>query len=160
MPIVNNLLDDLSEAYKVAIPTALDRMASEFMKLALPPMLTDNERKMSIYGRNENMFSGDSDENFTKNTEIRFIRMHGQRLLYESEVSPFIAHRMHNSRVMANNKAVKTIPISPKMVEGLKVLFAEYPYWTKVKNLQCGRATNMKLAQLLYENGLVMTREP
>ena len=160
MPIVNNLLDDLSEAYKVAIPTALDRMASEFMKLALPPMLTDNERKMSIYGRNENMFGGEADENFTNNTEIRFIRMHGQRLLYESEDSPFIAHRMHNSRVMTNNKTVKTIPITVKMVEGLKVLFAEYPYWTKIKNLRCGRVANMKLAQLLYENGLIMTREP
>ena len=86
--------------------------------------------------------------------------MHGQRLLYESEDSPFIAHRMHNSRVMTNNKTVKTIPITVKMVEGLKVLFAEYPYWTKIKNLRCGRVANMKLAQLLYENGLIMTREP
>lgn len=156
MPIVNSLLEDIKDKYKEAIPTAIDRLSAEFMKIALPPMLTENERSLSIHGGDSLTMFGDEEDEMTKKTEIRFIRMHNQRLLYENEKSPYIAHRVSNSRVMAENKELNIIPIKLNMVNSLKELFSNYPGWTKVKSLKKG----VSLARLLYDNGLIMSRIP
>uniref|UniRef100_A0A915DGV8 Bifunctional lysine-specific demethylase and histidyl-hydroxylase n=1 Tax=Ditylenchus dipsaci TaxID=166011 RepID=A0A915DGV8_9BILA len=70
--------------------------AQDYMQTALPPMLTPFECEHSCVGGPDlDLFSKFD----FKNVKIRFIRKHTQRLVYASEETTFIVHRMQNSRV-------------------------------------------------------------
>lgn len=78
------------------IPSFVDSMANEFMRQALPPLLSPEESEL-IYGS----LGMDplKQKEFTPRTEVRLVRKHAQRLFFESEESAFIGHRMANSRI-------------------------------------------------------------
>jgi hypothetical protein len=159
MPVVNTMLEDVTETYREGIASAIDKMAQEFFKTALPPMLTPEERKLSIHG-GENLGMFDENEvKVTRMKEIRFIRHHAQRLVFENEETPFIIHRMSNSRILSENIEQKTVAVELKMVDGIITLFRDYPQWIKVKDLGCGKQVNVALAEILYNNGLIMIRD-
>ncbi|VDN54770.1 unnamed protein product [Dracunculus medinensis] len=109
----------------------LDMMACDFMKNALPPMLTQ-EKRLSVLGdSNFNIFG--TLKKFKKTTEIRLLRRHTQRLFFETEDECFIAHRIENSRVSEGRPEVSDLRCSPE-------------------------ETNVELAELLYSNGILLAR--
>uniref|UniRef100_A0A7E4W588 Bifunctional lysine-specific demethylase and histidyl-hydroxylase NO66 n=1 Tax=Panagrellus redivivus TaxID=6233 RepID=A0A7E4W588_PANRE len=159
LPVINTILEDLVDTYREAVPSAVDNLALEFYRQALPPMLSPEEAEASIHGSAGLKMFEDSPLTISRMKEIRFIRMHAQRLLYQTEDDPFIVHRMSNSRVLSENTEPQTIKIETKMVDGVLTLFKEYPGWIKVKDLGCGKHVNIELANLLFQAGLIMVRE-
>lgn len=59
-----------------AIPAAVDEIGRDFMRKALPPLLTDYEKMHSIHGIADHL---PSVPKFKQTTEVRFIRKHTQR---------------------------------------------------------------------------------
>jgi hypothetical protein len=59
-----------------AIPASVDDIAREFMRKALPPLLTDYEKQYSIHGLTNKL---PTVPEFTKNTQVRVLRKHTQR---------------------------------------------------------------------------------
>lgn len=159
MPVVNTMLEDVAETYRDGMASAIDKMAQEFFKTALPPLLTPVERKLSIHGGDDIEMFSETEVKVSRMKEIRFIRQHAQRLVFENEETPFLIHRMSNSRILSENTEQKTVAVELKMVDGISTLFREYPQWIKVKDLGCGKQVNVQLAEILYNNGLIMMRD-
>ncbi|KAL3984786.1 Cupin family protein [Acanthocheilonema viteae] len=139
---------------------AIDMMAREFMKTALPPVLTKEEKDMTALCVAGSSLYSDNEHIFTKDTPIKLLRRHGQRLIYESEEHCFIVHRMANSRVYEGRPEV-LFDLDVKLSEGFANLLDTYPHWCLVSDLKCNTvADSIRLAELLYSNGLLMAKFP
>ncbi|VDN06892.1 unnamed protein product [Thelazia callipaeda] len=120
-----NFLKNLNE-------TAVDIMAREFMRTALPPMLTTGNLASVVVQYFHFFFSCLT------------------LLIYESEERCFIVHRMANSRVYEGR---------PEFVGGFVSLLNSYPKWCSISDLKCDTAAdNIELAELLFSNGLIMAK--
>ncbi|VDO28304.1 unnamed protein product [Onchocerca flexuosa] len=145
---------------KGLIESAVDMMAREFMKTALPPLLTKEEKDMTVSRIVGSSLYDDKQHIFTKDTAIKLLRRHGQRLIYESEERCFIVHRMANSRVYEGRPEV-LFDMDVKLAEGFANLMDAYPQWCLVSDLKCDTVVDsIRLAELLYSNGLLMAKFP
>ncbi|CAG9535774.1 unnamed protein product [Cercopithifilaria johnstoni] len=139
---------------------AIDMMAREFMKTALPPVLTEEEKDMTALCVAGSSLYDDNEHVFTKDVPIKLLRRHGQRLIYESEECCFIIHRMANSRVYEGRPEV-LFDLDVELAEGFANLLDVYPHWCLVSDLKCNTVTDsIRLAKLLYSNGLLMAKFP
>uniref|UniRef100_A0A0R3RQS8 Bifunctional lysine-specific demethylase and histidyl-hydroxylase n=1 Tax=Elaeophora elaphi TaxID=1147741 RepID=A0A0R3RQS8_9BILA len=140
--------------------SAVDVMVREFMKTALPPVLTKEEKDMTAFCIAGSSLYDHSQHIFTKDTPIKLLRRHGQRLIYESEERCFIVHRMANSRVYEGRPEV-LFDLDVELAEGFANLLDAYPHWCLVSDLKCNTAADsIRLAELLYTNGLLMAKFP
>ncbi|TKR70129.1 hypothetical protein L596_022189 [Steinernema carpocapsae] len=147
---------NLMKLSKNFLDNGVDMMAREFMKTALPPKLTMDEMKLSVLGHKTKLLSQKPAFSWTRDTKIRFIRKHAQRLIFESADNAFIAHRMNNSRLY-EGKPEQVIDISPEMITGFTNLVSTYPEYLKVGDLECeAHGFDIALAQLLYSHCLVL----
>ncbi|EFO28064.1 hypothetical protein LOAG_00418 [Loa loa] len=154
--VFSNFCKYVKELYEPAV----DMMAREFMKTALPPVLTKEEKDMTVLCIADGSLYGDNQHIFTKDTPIKLLRRHGQRLIYESEERCFIVHRMANSRVY-EERAETLFDLDVELTEGFANLLNVYPQWCLVSDLKCNTvADNIRLAELLYSNGLLMAKFP
>ncbi|KAM3718117.1 Bifunctional lysine-specific demethylase and histidyl-hydroxylase NO66 [Dirofilaria immitis] len=143
---------------KGLIESAVDMMAREFMRTALPPMLTNEEKDMTALRVVGSSLFDDKQHIFTKNIPIKLLRRHGQRLIYESEEHCFIVHRMANSRVYEGRPEV-LFDLDVKLAGGFANLMDIYPRWCLVSDLKCDTVDDsIRLAELLYSNGLLMAK--
>ncbi|PAV77681.1 hypothetical protein WR25_23519 isoform E [Diploscapter pachys] len=97
-PLYRNLRALRNMAAERMGDSAIDLMAREFFKTALPPRLTPAERERSALGAKTNLLNKKPLEWSMKN-KVRIIRRHTQRLIYENEDTAFIIHRLSNSRI-------------------------------------------------------------
>ncbi|VDK54410.1 unnamed protein product [Gongylonema pulchrum] len=137
---------------------AVDMMVREFMKTALPPMLTEDEKVLTALCDDGLSLFSNKRNIFTMDTPIKLLRRHGQRLIFESEERCFIVHRMANSRIYEERSEV-TFDLDIKFEAGFANLLNAYPKWISVSDLKCADAEdNVVLANLLYRNGLLMAK--
>uniref|UniRef100_A0AAF5RVS9 Bifunctional lysine-specific demethylase and histidyl-hydroxylase n=1 Tax=Wuchereria bancrofti TaxID=6293 RepID=A0AAF5RVS9_WUCBA len=157
---LDNIFSNFCIYIKELSEPAVDMMAREFMKTALPPVLTKEEKDMTALCVAGSSLYSDKQHIFTKNTPIKLLRRHGQRLIYESEERCFIVHRMANSRVYEGRPEV-LFDLDVELTEGFANLVNVYPHWCSVSDLKCNNAAdNIRLAELLYSNGLLMAKFP
>ncbi|CAI4223980.1 unnamed protein product [Auanema sp. JU1783] len=136
---------------------SIDLMAKEFYKTALPPCLTPEEKKYSAVGVSTNLFGAPLE--FTLNVQVRFMRRHGQRLLFESEDSYYIVTRMQNSRLYEGRPEV-TIDIPAKFADAFNFLTNSYPEWARISELppSLSKTEKKEFCHLLYSYGLLMAK--
>ncbi|CAI5441766.1 unnamed protein product [Caenorhabditis angaria] len=146
-----------------AMDSAVDMMGKEFMKQALPPRLTDEEKKYSVVGASEDILGDDLVE-FNKNTKIRFVRRHTQRLVMESEEECFIAHRMTNSRLF-EGRPEETVEFSFEAIGVYTHLYDAYPEWRTLDELftskdteDVPRKTQLAAVQKLFQIGVLLVK--
>uniref|UniRef100_A0A914CY78 Bifunctional lysine-specific demethylase and histidyl-hydroxylase n=1 Tax=Acrobeloides nanus TaxID=290746 RepID=A0A914CY78_9BILA len=152
--VAKNIQKAVTEYFEAGV----DQMALEFMKTTLPPMLTPEEQALSVFGKQGIDLLNDKPVKITLNSQIRLIRKHAQRLIFETEDSYFLAHRMANSRVY-EGRPEQTIPIPAESITGYISLMDAYPEWIKVKDLDCNsKKENIAFAGLLYSNGLILLK--
>ncbi|VDN83547.1 unnamed protein product [Brugia pahangi] len=157
---LDSIFSNFCKYIKELSEPAVDMMAREFMRTALPPVLTKEEKDMTALCVAGSSLYGDKEHIFTKNTPIKLLRRHGQRLIYESEERCFIVHRMANSRVYEGRPEV-LFDLDVELAEGFANLVNAYPRWCLVSDLKCNDAAdNIRLAELLYSNGLLMAEFP
>ncbi|KAI6205402.1 hypothetical protein M3Y94_00788100 [Aphelenchoides besseyi] len=137
------------------IPSAVDDLAKGFMRKALPPLLTDYEKAHSIHGL-------DGQEPiipvFKRKTQVRLIRKHTQRLLFESESKAYLIHRMQNSMVYEGNPEV-IVDIPEEFIMIIEILGLHYPEWDEIEELGTDLSVNKAAVQFLYEKGLLLVRD-
>uniref|UniRef100_A0A915Q011 Bifunctional lysine-specific demethylase and histidyl-hydroxylase n=1 Tax=Setaria digitata TaxID=48799 RepID=A0A915Q011_9BILA len=158
--ILDSMFVNFCNYVKELDESAIDMMAREFMKTALPPVLTQEEKDMTASSIAGSSIYLDKEHIFTKDTPIKLLRRHGQRLIYESEERCFIVHRIANSRVYEGRPEV-LFDVDIKLTGGFANLIDIYPHWCLVSDLKCSTmADNIRLARLLYSNGLLMAQFP
>ncbi|KAI6186315.1 Bifunctional lysine-specific demethylase and histidyl-hydroxylase [Aphelenchoides besseyi] len=137
------------------IPAAVDDLAKGFMRKALPPLLTDYEKAHSIHGL-------DGQEPvipvFKRKTQVRLIRKHTQRLLFESESKAYLIHRMQNSMVYEGNPEI-IVDIPEEFIVIVETLGFHYPEWDEIEELGSDLSVNKAAVQFLYEKGLLLVRD-
>ncbi|CAJ0961064.1 unnamed protein product, partial [Mesorhabditis belari] len=156
----------LNRSVRQAVPFAVDFMAREFMKTALPPMLTPDERRLSAFG-DVDILKGKR-VIFSDQSEVRLIRRHAQRMIFESPESCFIVHRMTNS-LDYEERPEQLFAFPFKLIDDFCQLQSAYPEWTKLGEIRTSKENKkgnktvnknvLELARLLYDNGLLMVKE-
>ncbi|GMS79167.1 hypothetical protein PENTCL1PPCAC_1342, partial [Pristionchus entomophagus] len=139
--------------------SGVDLMAREFMRTALPPLLTVEEKQLSAWGNDgADLFNEKGASRITASSEVRFLRRHGQRLLFASAEEPFVAHRMANSRTYEGAEE-RTFTLTLEEEEPFTDLLSAYPEWTTVKQLKMQKKKDrMAFLTKLFNNGLLMVR--
>ncbi|VDK80195.1 unnamed protein product [Cylicostephanus goldi] len=137
----------------------IDLMAREFMRTALPPRLTDEEKALSAVGARTDILSGDVME-FRPSTRVKLIRRHAQRLIFESEDSCYVVHRMANSRIY-EGLPEQNFELPVEYVSGYNALCDSYPEWMSLSEMpeNMNGVDVQALCHLLYYHGLIMVQQ-
>lgn len=111
-----------------------------------------DEKLYSIHGED-----GDVPKavHFKESTEVRLIRKHAQRLLFQSEKEPFLVHRMQNSMVY-EGRPETVLDLKPNWTTLFETLLKSYPDWISIKELGSHKKVTIELCQFLYNNGLLL----
>ncbi|KAI1720601.1 cupin superfamily protein domain-containing protein [Ditylenchus destructor] len=137
------------------LPSLVDLSAQEFMRTALPPLLTPLERDHSCQGQHNLELLA---QNETTITHVRLIRKHALRLVYASEDNAFIVHRMENSRVYEGRPEV-TLEFPLELEQGYNELMNAYPTWISTQELGLEKNEAVALVKLLFNNCLLLVKE-
>uniref|UniRef100_A0A0K0DBN2 Bifunctional lysine-specific demethylase and histidyl-hydroxylase n=1 Tax=Angiostrongylus cantonensis TaxID=6313 RepID=A0A0K0DBN2_ANGCA len=137
----------------------IDIMAAEFMKTALPPMLTAEEKTLSVVGSQPDILHGKLME-FRPSTRVKLIRRHAQRLVFENENDCCIVHRMANSRVY-EGRPQQSFSLPNEFIDGFNALSVNYPEWMSLSEMPSDmtREQVKGLCHLLYNHGLIMVQQ-
>nr|CAD2196721.1 unnamed protein product [Meloidogyne enterolobii] len=145
------------------VPAFVDLIAKDFFRTALPPLLSPQEFKQTCMGGGggcDNFLDKEKRPLIGPETEVRLVRMHGQRLLYEDEESAYLVNRMNNSRRYDENDNELSIDFDLKYEDGYVTLCNSYPKWKTVQSLGCDSLEkNIELATLLFNNCMLMLRQ-
>ncbi|CAK5025472.1 unnamed protein product [Meloidogyne enterolobii] len=145
------------------VPSFIDLIAKDFFRTALPPLLSPQEFKQTCMGGAggcDNFLDKEKRPLIGPETEVRLVRMHGQRLIYEDEESAYLVNRMNNSRRYDENDNELSIDFDLKYEDGYVTLCNSYPKWKTVSSLGCDSLEkNIVLATLLFNNCMLMLRQ-
>ncbi|XP_074662230.1 ribosomal oxygenase 1-like [Tubulanus polymorphus] len=146
------------------VDSACDQMAKSYVHSCLPPVLTKAERATSIVMTGEmwdkkNMRIIGRAE-LDPDTRIKIIRNGAIRLVMEEGDKVRVYHSLENARVY-QEKDIQLVEISAEVAPAVEFLMHKYPYFVTVDELPLENLTDkMDIAQLLYENCLIVTDEP
>ncbi|KAL3083165.1 hypothetical protein niasHS_010967 [Heterodera schachtii] len=153
IPVAEVFSRKFGENFAAFVPSYIDLMAREFFRFALPPLLTPVEETKICFGG-----AIDSSLDIGKKTEVRLVRKHTQRLLFENAEKAFIVHRMANSR-SCEEYPEKTIDFPIEFEDGFVTLVDSYPNWLEVGELGLeSQEANVELAKLLFTNGILLVQ--
>lgn len=144
------------------IDAAVDQRAKSFLHDCLPPVLTQSEKQLSVYGFPAQWQDGSPrnvDILITKDTEVRLLR-HGIIRLCNEEAGVMLYYTTENSRVY-HKEEPKYLEIDPEYTDSIEFLLSSYPNHVTVDTLPCGTLDDkISLATLLFEKGILTTKKP
>lgn len=144
------------------IDAAVDQRAKSFLHDCLPPVLTQSEKQLSVYGFPAQWQDGSPrnvDILITKDTEVRLLR-HGIIRLCNEEAGVMLYYTTENSRVY-HKEEPKYLEIDPEYTDSIEFLLSSYPNHVTVDALPCGTLDDkISLATLLFEKGILTTKKP
>ncbi|XP_062433208.1 ribosomal oxygenase 1 [Rhea pennata] len=157
---VQNLIKKLIKY--TPIDAAVDQRAKSFLHDCLPPVLTQSEKALSVYGfpaRWQDGGTRDVDIVITKDTEVRLLR-HGIIRLCNEEAGVMLYYTTENSRVY-HKEEPKSLEIDPEYTDSIEFLLSSYPNHVTVDTLPCATLEDkISLATLLFEKGILTTKKP
>nr|XP_005021755.4 LOW QUALITY PROTEIN: ribosomal oxygenase 1 [Anas platyrhynchos] len=144
------------------IDAAVDQRAKSFLHDCLPPVLTQSEKQLSVYGFPAQWQDGSPrnvDILITKDTEVRLLH-HGIIRLCNEEAGVMLYYTTENSRVY-HKEEPKYLEIDPEYTDSIEFLLSSYPNHVTVDTLPCGTLDDkISLATLLFEKGILTTKKP
>ncbi|XP_042301101.1 ribosomal oxygenase 1 [Sceloporus undulatus] len=160
MQKVNRLITKLMDY--APVDAAVDQKAKDFLHDCLPPVLTESEKALSVYGHparweNGNVHSVDVQVKGT--TLVRLLRYGIVRLCSEGG-SMMLYYTTENSRVY-HKEEPKYCEIEPEYAESIEFLLSSYPEYVSVEALPCTTLDDkIALTTVLFEKGLLVTKDP
>ncbi|WKY14004.1 hypothetical protein Q1695_004663 [Nippostrongylus brasiliensis] len=157
--VVDRHMTTLRNSMREICDGGIDHMARIFMRTALPPRLTNEEKARSVVGSGTNILSGE-DVEFRPSTKVKLIRRHAQRLLFENEDSCYISHRMANSRLY-EGLPEQTFEFPSDFITGFNALCNSYPEWMSLSEMpdEMNGAEVQAMCHLLFYHGLIMIQQ-
>ncbi|NXG49877.1 RIOX1 oxygenase, partial [Psilopogon haemacephalus] len=143
------------------IDAAVDQRAKSFLHDCLPPVLTQSEKSLSVYGFPAQWQDGgpcNVNIPITKDTEVRLLR-HGIVRLCNEEAGVMLYYTTENSRVY-HKEEPKFFEIDPEYTDSIELLLSSYPNHVRVDTLPCETPEDkISLAMLLFEKGILTTKK-
>ncbi|XP_043188225.1 ribosomal oxygenase 1-like isoform X1 [Amphibalanus amphitrite] len=144
------------------VDAAVDQMGKQFMRDALPPCLSKDERCRSVHEDGERWADGAVRGQATMDgsTEIKMIRGNVVRLVNEGDELR-LYHCLENSRLYQEMPEQYLVIGDDEQADAVSVLLENYPKYTAI-DLLPGAEPEAKVAfaAALWEKGMVVTRAP
>lgn len=156
---ITNLFDSIKE--HLAIDSAVDQMGRNYQRDALPPLLTDMEKAVTIYGDSDVMEENGIVKNRVEielDTKVRLLRKNILRVAVEDKIK--IYYHTENSLEYHGNEE-QYLEIDEDLAPAIDTLIAAYPQYTSVENLNAPQdLDNLQIARDLWVKGIIMTEYP
>nr|XP_003408800.1 ribosomal oxygenase 1 [Loxodonta africana]XP_023402118.1 ribosomal oxygenase 1 [Loxodonta africana] len=144
------------------VDAVADQRAKDFIHDSLPPVLTDRERALSVYGLPIRWEAGQPvnvGAQLTTETEVHMLQDGIARLVGEGG-HLFLYYTVENSRVY-HLEEPKYLEIYPQQADAMELLLRSYPEFVRVGDLPCDSVEDqLSLATMLYDKGLLITKMP
>ncbi|XP_059547052.1 ribosomal oxygenase 1 [Myotis daubentonii] len=144
------------------VDAVADQRAKDFIHDSLPPVLTDREKALSVYGLPIRWEAGEPvnvGAQLTTETEVHMLQDGIARLLGEGG-HLFLYYTVENSRVY-HLEEPKCLEILPQQADAMELLLRSYPEFVRVGDLPCDSVEDqLSLATMLYDKGLLLTKMP
>lgn len=144
------------------IDTGVDDMAREFQHAALPPVLTDMEKCVTVFGDSDVMRANGKVVNrveISLDTRIRLLRKNIIRMAMEED-GIRLYYSVENSLEYHGNE-LQYLEIDEAHAPAIETLIMSYPEYVFVENLDVsGESEKLQVANDLWEKGLIMTEYP
>ncbi|XP_069886768.1 ribosomal oxygenase 1 [Dipodomys merriami] len=144
------------------VDAVADQRAKDFIHDSLPPVLTDRERALSVYGLPIRWEAGEPvnvGAQLTTETEVHMLQDGIARMVGEGG-HLFLYYTVENSRVY-HLEEPKCLEIYPQQADAMELLLRSYPEFVRVGDLPCDNVEDqLSLATMLYDKGLLITKMP
>lgn len=141
---------------------SVDQVAKKFMHDALPPVLSEQERQLTVYGDGDKMTKDGIVKDRVEiqlDTKVRLLRANIIRMVSEEGVIR-IYHYVENSKEYHANEP-QYLEIDSEIAPGIETLITAYPQYVSVEQLECQNDTDkIQIASDLWEKGILMTEYP
>lgn len=146
--------------YFLPFDDAVDQIAKNYQRDALPPVLSDMEQLVTVYGCSDVMAEGKvtSRVEIEIDTRIRLLRKNILRMVMEDGIKLYYYNE--NSLEYHGNDQ-QLLEIDEDMAQGVETLIHSYPEYVSVENLNVPNdSEKVQLANDLWERGIIMTEYP
>jgi len=156
---VKNLFSKLINYVNVDL--AVDHFSKEFIHSALPPVLTSQEKKLSIIEGGESWHENKVKDGIQieLDTEIKLVRYGCCRIVVENEDSVRLYHTLENSRIYQEKEA-QYVEIPSDLSVGVEFVINNYPNLCTVREIPLDNLDDrLEVANLLFDKGLIVVNE-
>ncbi|KAJ0183498.1 hypothetical protein K1T71_001474 [Dendrolimus kikuchii] len=160
---IKDLVASLFEKIKGYLPIddSVDQMNKEFQHAALPPVLSELEKSVTVYGDTDVMVENGKVTNRVEiglDTRIRLLRKNILRLVSEDKIRLY--YYVENS-LEYHGSDLPFLEIEDELAPAVETLITTYPEYVAVENLDIpDDAGKLQLADALWGRGLIMTEYP
>ncbi|XP_049872454.1 ribosomal oxygenase 1 [Pectinophora gossypiella] len=143
------------------IDDAVDQVTKSFQHAALPPVLSDLEKAVTVHGDSDVMIENGKVINRVEiglDTRIRLLRKNIVRLVAEESLALY--YYAENSLEYHGNE-LSFIEVQEEMAPAIEGLIKAYPEYVEVESLNLPNDSDkLNLADALWSRGLIMTEYP
>lgn len=143
------------------IDDAVDQMNKNYQHDALPPVLSDLEKAVTVYGDTDVMVENGKVINRVEiglDTRIRLLRKNILRMVSEDKIRLY--YHAENSLEYHGNE-LSFLEIEEDMAPAIETLITSYPEYVTVENLDNPNDNDkLQIADALWSRGLLMTEYP
>lgn len=157
--MVLSLFDTLKDY--LPIDDSVDQMHKNYQKNALPPVLNDSEKEVTVYGSSDLMVENGKVVNRVEielDTKIRLLRKNILRMVLEDKLKVY--YYVENS-MEYDGSEVPYLEIEEDIAKGIEDLITAYPGYVSVESLSIEDGIKkVQLADALWSRGLIMSEYP
>ncbi|CAG4929820.1 unnamed protein product [Colias eurytheme] len=160
---ITDLIISMFDKIKSHLPIdeAVDQMAKNYQRDALPPVVTDLEKAVTVYGDTDVMVNDGKVINRVEiglDTRIRLLRKNVLRMVSEDCIRLY--YHVANSLEYQGNE-LPFLEIEEDMAPAIETLITAYPEYVSVENLDLqDDYKKLQIADVLWTRGLIMTEYP
>lgn len=160
---ITELIKTLFEKIKEHLPIddAVDQMMKNYQHDVLPPVLSDLEKTVTVYGDTDVMIENGQVINrveISLDTRIRLLRKNILRMVSEDKIRLY--YYTENSLEYHGNE-LSFLEIEEDFAPAVETLITTYPEYVSVENLDIPNDTDkLQLSDALWSRGLIMTEYP
>lgn len=145
----------------VNVDLAVDHFSKNFIHSALPPVLTAQEKALSIVEGGETWVDNQIKDGIQieLDTQIKLIRYGCCRLVVEDEESVRLYHTLENSKIY-QEKEPQYVEVQSDLSIGVEFIINSYPNLCRVREIPLDSLDDrLEVANLLFDKGLIVVNE-
>lgn len=157
--IIHNLFEKITQ--HLPLDDAVDQMHKNFQQDALPPVLNDMEKSVTVFGDTDVMIENGKVINrveISLDTRIRLLRKNILRMVSEDKIKLY--YYIENSLEYHGNE-MPYLEVDEGLAPAIETLITSYPNYIAVENLEIPNDSDkLQLADALWSRGIIMTEFP
>ncbi|KAJ8716829.1 hypothetical protein PYW07_003456 [Mythimna separata] len=159
--VIMSLFDKVKKSLPAIVDNAVDQMHKNYQETALPPVLNDLEKAVTVFGDTDVMIENGKVINrveITPDTRIRLLRKNILRMVSEDQIRLY--YHVENSLEYRGSE-VLYFDIEEECAPAVETLITTYPEYVSVESLDLPTIEEkLAFAETLWTRGIIMTEYP